>query len=73
MKFQLISRQTSESFGALPDARNTQLIFTGVIEEPGAPSPGMYSSSINIAVTQADAASYELGGYYDMSLVEASE
>jgi len=71
MKFQLVSRQTSESIGASPDAVNTQLVFTGVVEDPIAPTPGMFSSSISLAVTQAEGASYVIGGHYDMSLTEA--
>ena len=71
MKFQLVSRQTTENMGAAPGTPNTQLVFSGVDNSDTPASPGVYYNSISIAVTQEEAATYELGGYYNMSMTEA--
>lgn len=71
MKFQLVSRQTTESMGAAPGTPNTQLVFSGVDNDNTPASPGVYFNNISIAVTQEEAATYVLGGYYDMSMTEA--
>lgn len=71
MKFQLVSRQTTESMGAAPGTPNTQLVFSGVDNDNTPASPGVYYNNISIAVSQAAAAAYELGGYYEMALSQA--
>lgn len=74
MIFQLTSRQANESIGTPDDALCVQLVFTGTngTAPDNPPGPGIYNSTLQLAVTKADAANYTMGAYYALNLDEVA-
>lgn len=69
MQFKLDRINTSVSTASGPEDKTHQLFFTGVAVDVDPLAPAMYGpSQITLVLTAAEAAEYQLGFVYDLTL-----